>query len=39
MSVADQQALLRDRLAGAGWETPAILDADAAGHDVLLRLR
>lgn len=26
-SVAEQQALLRDRLAGAGWEIPAILDA------------
>ena len=26
-TVAEQQALLRARLAGAGWETPAILDA------------
>jgi 2-polyprenyl-6-methoxyphenol hydroxylase-like FAD-dependent oxidoreductase len=26
-SVAEQQALLRERLAGAGWEIPAILDA------------
>jgi len=26
-SVAEQQALLRERLAGAGWETSAILDA------------
>jgi hypothetical protein len=26
-SVADQQVLLRERLAGAGWETPAILEA------------
>lgn len=26
-SVADQQALLRERLAGAGWETTALLDA------------
>lgn len=26
-SVADQQALLRDRLKGAGWETPALLEA------------
>ncbi len=26
-STADQQALLRERLAGAGWETPALLEA------------
>jgi 2-polyprenyl-6-methoxyphenol hydroxylase-like FAD-dependent oxidoreductase len=26
-SVADQQALLRERLAAAGWETPAIIEA------------
>lgn len=26
-SVADQQALLRERLAGAGWETPALVEA------------
>jgi 2-polyprenyl-6-methoxyphenol hydroxylase-like FAD-dependent oxidoreductase len=26
-SVADQQELLRERLAGAGWETPALLEA------------
>lgn len=25
--VADQQALLRERLAGSGWETPALLEA------------
>ncbi len=26
-SAADQQALLRERLSGAGWETPALLEA------------
>jgi 2-polyprenyl-6-methoxyphenol hydroxylase-like FAD-dependent oxidoreductase len=26
-SVGDQQALLRERLAGAGWETPALVEA------------
>ena len=26
-SVADQQVLLRERLAGAGWETPALIEA------------
>jgi 2-polyprenyl-6-methoxyphenol hydroxylase-like FAD-dependent oxidoreductase len=26
-SVADQQALLRERLMGAGWETPALIEA------------
>ena len=36
-TVSEQQALLRARLAGAGWETPAILRGDAAGNDVLLR--
>ena len=29
---AEQQALLRRRLAGAGWETPAILDAMASAR-------
>ena len=38
-SPREQQALLRRRLADAGWETPAILDAMAAGPHVLLRPR